>query len=203
MSKVKVVFITGGSASGKTTLADQIISKFGGRALLVSQDSFYKKLGKGANFDHPDALDFEKMKDVIRKLKDNKPAEIPIYDFTISNPVGSEIIQPKPILIFEGLFTLYDPELAELADFKIFVDTPADVRLSRRIQRDINERKRALDSVVDAWLKDVKPGYDTFIHPMRKYSDIVIPYEKVKNSAINSILVTIAHIHEDISKYLK
>lgn len=201
--KRKIVFITGGSASGKTTLAKQIIEHFGGRAILISQDSFYKPGDVNTNYDNPISLDFEKQKEILAKLKDGQAVEIPIYDFAQFKATGTQLIEPTEIIIFEGLFTLYDYQLSKLADFKIFVDTPADTRLSRRIIRDIEERGRDLHGVIKRWLEDVKPAYDTYIHPMKKYADIVVPWEKIRNRAIDALLVTIAHLNEDITKILK
>ncbi len=191
----KVIFITGGSASGKSTLSQQIIDHFQNDAVLVSQDAFYKSTGSEKfNYDIPKSMDFEMMKDVIAKLKNNKAAEIPIYDFVKNDRIGQTIVQPKPIIIFEGLFTLHDYELSELADFKIFVDTPADTRLARRIIRDVKERGRTLDSVIKRWISDVQPSYEKYIGPTKKYVDVVIPWHKIKTRAIEALLITITHI---------
>lgn len=201
--KRKIVFITGGSSSGKTTLAKQIIDHFGGRAVLISQDSFYKPGDSSTNFDSPSSLDFEKQHEVLGKLKKGESVEIPIYDFAQFKAVGTQIIEPTEIVIFEGLFVLHDYTLSKFADFKIFVDTPPDTRLARRIIRDIDDRGRELHGVINRWLEDVKPAYDAYIHPVKKHADIVVPWEKIRNRAIDALLVTIAHLNEDITKILK
>lgn len=195
----KVIFITGGSASGKSTLSQQIIDHFKDKSLLISQDAFYKMTtSENFNYDIPSSMNFEKMKEVILLLKSNQTAEIPLYDFVANRPIGFKKIAPKPIIIFEGLFTLHDYELSKLADFKIFVDTPADTRLARRIIRDVNERGRTIDSVIKRWIKDVQPSYEKYIGPIKKFVDVVIPWHKIKARTIEALLITITHIGKNL-----
>lgn len=191
----KVIFITGGSASGKSTLSQQIIDHFQDKALLISQDAFYKKTsGENFNYDIPSSMNFEKMKKVITLLKNNQNTKIPCYDFVENRPIGQKKVIAKPIIIFEGLFTLDNYELSKLADFKIFVDTPADTRLARRIIRDVNERGRTINSVITRWIEDVQPSYEKYIRPTKKFVDVVIPWNKIKSRAIEALLITITHI---------
>lgn len=190
-----VIFITGGSASGKSTLALQIIDHFKDQAVLISQDAFYQPKEKfTGSYDIPESMDFKMMINVLKKLKANKTAKVPTYDFVKNDRINMINIKPKPIIIFEGLFTLVNYELSKLADFKIFVDTPADTRLSRRIMRDVKERHRTIDSVIERWINQVQPSYEKYIRLTKKYVDVVIPWHKIKIPAIQALLVTIAHI---------
>lgn len=196
----KIIFITGGSASGKSTLSKQITDHFKTDAVLISQDSFYKTTtNDNFNYDIPDSMDFEKMIAVINKLKNDKSAKVPVYDFVKSKVVGQKLTKPKPIIIFEGLFTLHNYELAHLADFKIFVDTPADTRLARRIIRDVKQRGRTLDSVIKRWIDDVQPSYEKYIKPTKKFVDVVVPWHKIKSRTIEALLITITHIGKTIN----
>lgn len=202
--KNKLILITGGSASGKTHLAKELAKHFGSRAIFLSQDSFYKPGGgHDRNYDEPAAFDFEKQKQVLKELLDNKETTLPVYDFAKHDVVGSTPIKPAEYIIFEGLFTFYDYELSKLADFKIFVDTPADTRLARRIMRDVKERGRDVEEVINRWLKDVQPSYREFISPMKRYADVIIPWHKLKERAIKSIVVTISHLDVPIDKLLE
>lgn len=199
----KLILITGGSASGKTHLAKELSKHFGDKAVFVSQDSFYKPGGNSErNYDEPAAFDFEKQLECLTNLIEGKDTDVPVYDFAKHDVVGTTTIKAAEYIIFEGLFTFYDYNLAKLADFKIFVDTPADTRLARRVVRDVQERGRDVQEVVDRWLKDVQPSYNTYISPMRKYADIVVPWHKLKARTIKSIVVTITHLGLTIEELL-
>lgn len=202
--KNKLILITGGSASGKTHLAAELSRHFGKRAVFLSQDSFYKPGGNPErNYDEPKAFDFDIQREVLAKLLNNEVADVPVYDFAKHDRVGHEKVEPAEYIIFEGLFTFYDYELTKMADFKIFVDTPADTRLARRIVRDVQERGRDVKEVVDRWIKDVQPSYREYISPMKRYADVVIPWHKLKERAIKSIVVTIINLDQDIDTLLK
>ncbi len=145
----KMIFITGGSASGKTTLANQMKAKFGKDAILISQDAFYKPTGNpNTNYDVPKAFDFKLQKEIFTKLANGESVEIPVYNFAKHDRDGVRTIMPAPIIIFEGLFTFHDSTLLRNADLKIFVDTPSDTRLGRRIIRDVKERDRDVAEVI-------------------------------------------------------
>lgn len=192
MTKPKIIFITGGSASGKTTLALQIKEAMGDKATLISQDMFYKPTqAKNVNFDTPEAFDWDLIKKVCLELKEGKTTKIPVYSFETSSRIGWEEVVPQKVIIFEGLFTFYDYELSKSADFKIFVDTPSDTRLARRIMRDVKERGREITSVIKRWEDDVQPSFVKYIKPLKHQSDIIIPWVKVKENAIKAIIATI------------
>lgn len=202
--KNKLIIITGGSASGKTHLAAELARHFGKKAVFISQDSFYKpKGGPERNYDEPAAFDFKTQHEALSKLINNEAAEIPVYDFAKHDRVGTQLIEPAEYIIFEGLFTFYDYETAKIADFKIFVDTPADTRLARRIVRDVNERGRDVQEVVNRWIKDVQPSYREYISPMKRYADVIIPWHKLKERAIKSVVVTIINLDKNIDALLQ
>ena len=188
----KIIFITGGSASGKSTVAQQIKEALGGKATIITQDSFY--LPKGTvetNYDVPQAFDWSIQEEVFKNLSENKEVEIPIYDFSKHARDGSQKIKPNEVIIFEGLFTFHDNKVRKHADFQIFVDTPSDIRLARRLRRDISERGRDMDEVLTTWESHVEPSYKQYINPLKRYADIIIPWTKVKEKAVKAIIATI------------
>jgi uridine kinase len=179
-----VIGICGGTGSGKTTFAQRIVSELSAQtALLLQQDHYYKELPQNLthdeiarlNFDHPEALDFALMTEHVRSLKDGKPVLRPVYDFTRhqreSNPV---LLEPRAALVVEGILILQNQELRELLDIKIFVNTDADIRFIRRLDRDIRERGRTLESVVSQYLSTVRPMHNEFVEPSKRYADVII-----------------------------
>jgi len=188
MKEAFIIGIDGGSASGKTSLAQRIIDMLPGkRVAIVSQDNFYRGLTpeeqKNAhdfNFDHPDALDFEAMHQVLTDLRHRKRVELPVYDFiTHTRSSKTEPMWGMDVIIFEGILVFYDhPKfpLTPLMDLKIFVETDSDTRLARRVFRDTQSRGRTVDSVLEQYERFVKPAYDTFIAPLRKKADVIIPW---------------------------
>lgn len=188
----KLIFVTGGSASGKTTIANQLKESLNDRAVLLSQDMFYKEVGSAdENFDVPSAFDWELQEKVFEKLKQNKAVKVPIYCFEKYKRIGYSKIVPKDIIIFEGLFTFWDHKIAKHADFQIFVDTPSDTRLARRIVRDIKERNRDPLKIIERWQNDVQPSFIKYVSTMKKYADIIIPWEQSKDKSIFALLSTI------------
>lgn len=188
----KLIFVTGGSASGKTTIASQLQRSLGENALLLSQDMFYKEVGSSdENFDVPDAFDWELQEAIIEKLKKGEDVEIPIYSFEEYRRTGYEIVKAKPVIIFEGLFTFWDHKIAKYADLQIFVDTPSDTRLARRLIRDVTERKRDAIEVIQRWQNDVQPSFLKYVDSMKKYADIIVPWEKAKDKSIFALISTI------------
>jgi len=190
-----LIGITGGSASGKTTIAKEI-SKMLPNSLIFSMDCFYSDLPIGQdpkhyNFDHPNALDFEKCQHALTDLMHWNPTSIPIYDFSLNKAVGTEIIQPSSIIIIEGIFALYINAIREMMDMKIYVHADDDVRLARRLQRDIVERGRTIEGGLSQYNRFVKPCQQLFITPMMKYSDIIIPNDKDNHIAIDIIFQSI------------
>jgi len=189
--------VAGGSGSGKTTVAHNLVKAFKSEdAVLVEQDAYYKELNHltieekaKVNFDHPNSIEFELLKEHLLKLSTGEAIERPIYDFkTHSRKVESVSIHPSRIVIVEGILLFAVPEIRDLFDVKIFVDTDADEMLIRRIERDINERGRTFASVKHQYLNTVKPMYLEFCEPSKRYADVIIPRGGENKIAINMII---------------
>ena len=184
MDNVIVIGIAGGTGSGKSTLIRKIKENFGDAITVISHDSYYKEQ-KGmtyeercqTNYDHPDAFDTDLLVEHVMRLKNWETVEIPVYDFTIHNrAIGeTEIVKPSKVVIVEGILIFENQELLDCFDIKVFVDTDADVRIIRRILRDVQERARTLDSVVTQYLTTVKLMHEQFVEPSKKKADIIIP----------------------------
>lgn len=191
MNKPVVIGVSGGTGSGKSTVAKAIFKSLPDEnILIIEQDAYYKDQSNltydervKTNYDHPLAFDTDLLIEHVKQLCDHKCIEKPIYNFSIHNREEKTVnVQPKEIIIIEGIMILEDARLRNLMDIKIFVDTDADVRIIRRITRDINERGRTLESVIEQYLTTVKPAHEQFIEPTKKYADIIIPeggYNKV------------------------
>ena len=175
--------IAGGTGSGKTTLTDNIVSAFRDNVAVIHHDSYYKAHNdmtyeerSRLNYDHPDAFDTELMLEHLKLLKAGQSVEVPVYDFTVHNRSDrTETVKPAKVLVVEGILIFADRELCDQMDIKIFVDTDADVRILRRILRDVEERGRSLESVVDQYLTTVKPMHDQFVEPSKRRADVIIP----------------------------
>lgn len=185
--KVKLVLIAGGTCSGKTTIAEAIgrrLSKL--KTVIVSHDNYYKNLEHlspsdraRVNFDHPDSIDKDYLLADLHEMLKGKAVNVPDYDFkTHSRKEGKLCVADADVIILEGIFALYYPELLTLADLKIYVDTDADLRLARRLSRDILERGREVDNVLNQYLETVKPSHEAFIAPSKKNADVIIPGDK-------------------------
>lgn len=179
-----IIGICGGTGSGKTTVANRILESVCAREVVfIQQDSYYRNLKdlpldfrQVANFDHPDALDNELLIHHVRKLKNGEPIDLPIYDFkTHSRLNETRPVDPKPIVIVEGILIFSEPRLLELMDIKVFVDTPDDIRFIRRLRRDIAERGRTVDSVIEQYTATVRPMHMQFVEPSKRYADVIIP----------------------------
>ncbi len=179
-----VIGICGGTGSGKTTIADRIISALSEQDVLVlQQDHYYKDLPHlplderaKQNFDHPDSMDTPLLTEHMRQLREGKAVERPVYDFTQHRRVARTVrLEPRPALILEGILIFENKALRELMDIKIFVDTDADLRFIRRLSRDIRERGRTVESVVQQYLATVRPMHMEFIEPSKRYADVIIP----------------------------
>ncbi len=191
MGKPIVIGVSGGTGSGKSTVAQAIFKSLPDENILIlEQDAYYRDQSNlsfeervKTNYDHPLAFDTDLLIEHIKLLCNHEPIQKPIYNFSKHNRESESIlVQPREIIILEGIMILEDERLRDLMDIKIFVDTDADVRIIRRITRDINERGRTLESVIDQYLTTVKPAHEQFIEPMKKYADIIIPeggYNKV------------------------
>ena len=201
-----IIGVTGGSGSGKTSVSKAIFEQLHGHSLLMLQeDSYYKAQDEKpfeertkVNYDHPDAFDTDLLIKQIHELLNWKSIEVPVYDYA-AHTRSKEVIKKdrKEVIIVEGILVLNDPRLRDLMDIKIFVDTDDDIRIIRRIQRDIEERGRSLQSVIDQYLATVKPMYHQFIEPTKRYADIIVP-EGGENQVAIDLLVT--KVRDIISK---
>ena len=181
--KTIIIGIAGGTGSGKTTLTEKLRDHFGTNEVSVlNHDSYYKRHDElpyeercKLNYDHPDSFDTPLMVAHLRELRAGHPVQVPVYDYTIHNRSDKTVtVQPAPVIIVEGILIFDSPELCDLMDMKVFVDTDADVRILRRILRDVKERGRSLDSVISQYLNTVKPMHQQFVQPSRQYADIVV-----------------------------
>src|SRR5437764_1757196 len=179
-----IIGICGGTGSGKTTVANRILeSVSAGEVVFIQQDSYYRNLKdlpldyrNAVNFDHPDALDNDLLVHHIRKLKAGGSVELPIYDFKTHTRLNDTVlIEPKPIVIVEGILIFADARLLEQMDIKVFVDTPDDIRFIRRLRRDIAERGRTVESVIEQYLETVRPMHMQFVEPSKRHADVIIP----------------------------
>ena len=207
LSKPILIGIAGGTASGKTSIAEFLRDSFKGSnsVTIIKEDDYYKDQSDltmeeryKTNYDHPLAFDFDLMLEQLKQLLNCKTIEKPKYDYTVHNrSQTNEIIYPSDVIILEGLFALYNPEIRELEEIKIFVDTPADVRFIRRLARDIKERNRTMENVMNQYLTTVKPMHDQFIEPTKKYADVVIPGGRSNLVGIDLIKTKISSILDE------
>lgn len=192
-----IIGVAGGSGSGKTTVANNLVKAFKAEdAVLVEQDAYYRELlnmsieeKAKVNFDHPDSIEFELLRKHLEILKEGKSIDRPIYDFTThSRKEGAVRINSSKIIIVEGILIFAVPEIRELLDVKIFVDTDADEMILRRIERDMNERGRSFESVKNQYLTTVKPMFLEFCEPSKRYADVIIPRGGENKVAIDMII---------------
>ncbi|HMQ04672.1 MAG TPA: uridine kinase [Pyrinomonadaceae bacterium] len=179
-----IIGICGGTGSGKTTIAKKIVGSVGAESVvLIEQDSYYRNLSDmplderhQANFDHPDSIDSDMLVNHIMRLKQGLPVEMPLYDFvTHTRSDRIEVIEPKPVVIVEGILIFAEPRVLDLLDVRVFVDTPDDIRLMRRLRRDINERGRTFDRTLDQYERTIRPMHFEFVEPSKRHADIIIP----------------------------
>lgn len=204
MEKSLVIGIAGGSGSGKTTLLKNIIGTFGPAITVISHDNYYKRHDEMTyeercklNYDEPAALETDLMVRQLEQLCRGQEILCPVYDFTVHNRSHETIrIKPERVIVVEGILIFENKALRDLMDIKIFVDADADIRICRRIKRDVNKRGRSLESVITQYQETVKPMHEKYVEPSKKYADIVVP-EGGKN------LVALAMIQGYISRYLE
>ena len=204
MDKILVIGIAGGSGSGKTTLLKNIIQTFGPAITVISHDNYYKRHDEMTyeercklNYDEPAALETDLMVRQLEDLRNGKEILCPVYNFTVHNRSDETIlIKPEKVIIVEGILIFADEALRDLMDIKIFVDTDADIRICRRIKRDVNKRGRSLESVILQYQQTVKPMHEKYVEPSKKYADIVVP-EGGKN------LVALSMIQGYIARHLE
>jgi uridine kinase len=200
-----IIGIAGGTGSGKTTLANKLEQHFGEKeAILVSHDNYYKRHDEmpyeqrcHLNYDHPDAFDTELMISQLKELKAGHSVQCPTYDYSVHNRAEATVpLSPAPVIIVEGILLFVDPALCDLFNFKIFVDTDADERILRRILRDVKERGRSLDSVVNQYLTTVKPMHEAFVEPSKRKADIIVPQGGENEAALQMLIRYIEnHLH--------
>ena len=179
-----IIGICGGTGSGKTTIARKIVEAVGARnVVLVEQDSYYRNLAdmplderKQANFDHPDSLDSDMLVNHILRLKQGREIEMPLYDFkTHTRSDKIETIKPRPVVIVEGILIFAEPRVLDLLDVRVFVDTPDDIRLLRRLKRDHDERGRPYERTMDQYQRTIRPMHFEFVEPSKRHADVIIP----------------------------
>ena len=179
-----IIGICGGTGSGKTTIARAIVDAVGAEhVVLIEQDSYYRNLADmplderhQANFDHPDSIDGDMLVNHIKRLKQGQQVEMPLYDFvTHTRSDRIEIIEPRPVVIVEGILIFAEPRVLDLLDLRIFVDTPDDVRLIRRLRRDIVERGRTFERTLEQYERTIRPMHFEFVEPSKRNADIIIP----------------------------
>ena len=196
-NKCYIVGIAGGTGSGKTTVTDNIVAGIGhDHVVIIDHDSYYRDLSEfgglspdHVNYDHPSSLETEMLIEHINRLKDNLPIHKPLYDFTTHHRKKETLyIEPKTIIIVDGILIYTEEKLRELFDLKIFVDTDADERIIRRIKRDLLERGRSLESIIDQYLNTVKPMHLQFVEPSKRWADIIIPQGGNNKIAVDTMI---------------
>ncbi len=183
MDNILVIGIAGGSGSGKTTLMKNLITRLGGQVTVLSHDNYYKRHDDMTydercllNYDEPEAFDTSLMVYQLGELRRGFSIDCPVYDFTVHNRSNETTkIVPERVIIVEGILIFENKELRDLMDVKIFVDTDADIRLCRRIKRDVNKRGRSMESVLKQWQQTVKPMHELYVEPSKKHADIIVP----------------------------
>ncbi|TFU60028.1 uridine kinase [Gemella sp. WT2a] len=205
MKKPLVIGIVGGSGSGKTTVTKRVIEELSqDKVVLIEQDYYYKNQDHltmeervKTNYDHPDAFDNDLLAQHLQELIQGREVDMPIYDY-VNHTRSSETKhqESKEVIILEGLFGLYSKTLREQLDIKIFVDTPSDIRILRRLLRDMKERGRSVESVISQYLTSVRPMHEQYIQPTRQYADIVIPDGGYNDIAVDILLTKIKSILE-------
>lgn len=205
--KVLFIGIAGASASGKTSIAKTLAERFGGSVPIISQDWYYralddKSLGPTHNWDIPSSFNRELILESIKSWKSGKPVWTPRHDYAAYEQIDNvELVRPSPVMIFEGILAFEDPEIAKLLDLKIYVDCDPDVALGRRVLRDTNERGYKLELVLERYRTHVKPAFETYILPMKKLADVIIPNngsDGVYN--MNSIDIIESYIQNKLNK---
>ena len=194
-----IIGVAGGTGSGKTTLAENIARAFGDRVAVITHDSYYRAQNDMSyeerckqNYDHPDAFETDLLCEHLDALARGEAIDVPVYDYTVYNRSSrTERVEPRAVVILEGILIFCDERLREKMDLKIFVDTDADERILRRISRDTKERGRSLDSVIDQYLTTVKPMHDAFVEPYKRYADIIVPGGGSNPAALDMIITRV------------
>ncbi len=203
MTKPFLVGVAGGSGSGKTTVAERLAGLVGVPELaLLRLDAYYRDRNHlpgderaAINYDHPDAFDWPLLLDHVDALLDGHAVQVPVYDFATYLRLPDRVeVAPARIVVVEGILVLYEPELRERFDLKVFVDTEADVRFIRRLERDVNERQRSTESVVEQYLTTVRPSHEQFIEPSKRHADVIVPHGGMNAPALDVLLARLREL---------
>ncbi len=204
-----IIGVAGGTGSGKTTVANRILERVGTEHIAyIPHDAYYRDLShlpheerQKVNFDHPDALETELMVEHLLQLREGHAVEIPVYEFTLhTRTQQTRHVEPARIVLAEGILIFAEPALRRLFDVKLFVDTDADIRLIRRLQRDVEERGRTVQSVIDQYLGTVRPMHLEFVEPSKRYADVIIPEGGFNEVAIEMVAARIRGLLQEESK---
>jgi uridine kinase len=205
MKKPMIIGVAGGTASGKTTVSKRILEAIGPNHLAyLEHDAYYRDLShlplverQAFNFDHPDALENELLIAHLEQLSQSQPIEVPVYDF--ANYVRTDQlrrVEPRPVILVEGILIFVDKKLREMMDFKIFVDAPADLRFIRRLRRDVLERGRSVNHIIEQYLATVRPMHLQFVEPSKQYADVIIPRGGKNLKGIQMVITQIQQMLE-------
>ena len=203
MDKVMVIGIAGGTGSGKTTITRKLVQNFGPDVSVINHDNYYKahhnmpyEERAKLNYDHPNAFDTDLLVEAVKELKQGRSVTCPVYDYTIHDRSSETItIKPARVIIVEGILIFQSRELCDQMDIKIFVDADADVRILRRIVRDVRDRGRSLDSVINQYLSTVKPMHEQFVEPSKRNADIIVPQGGHNRVALEMVMERVrAHL---------
>ncbi|HXK43830.1 MAG TPA: uridine kinase [Anaerolineae bacterium] len=204
-----IIGVAGGTGSGKTTVANRILERVGTEHIAyIPHDAYYRDLShlpyeerQKVNFDHPDSLETELMVEHLLQLREGRAVEIPVYDFTLhTRTQQTRHVEPARIVLAEGILIFAEPALRRLFDVKLFVDTDADIRLIRRLQRDVEERGRTVQSVIDQYLRTVRPMHLEFVEPSKRYADVIIPEGGFNEVAIEMVAARIRGLLQEESE---
>ncbi|KIA79603.1 MULTISPECIES: uridine kinase [Chromobacterium] len=202
MSTPFIIGVAGGSGSGKTTVTNKVLETIGSEmAAVIIQDYYYRDQSHltfeqrlGTNYDHPQAFDWPLLISHIDDLRNGRAIEMPVYDFANHTRSDQTVtVQPAPVIVIEGLFPLYDAALREMMSLKIFVDTDSDVRFIRRLKRDIAERGRTMENVIEQYLTTVRPMHNQFIEPTKRFADVILPHG-ANDPAVDIITTKVASL---------
>ena len=198
-----LIGVAGGSNSGKTTIAERLADVIGTEELsLIRLDSYYItmrdepiEVRAAVNYDHPDAFDWDLLYRHLQRLTAGESVQVPVYDYTIYDRTDEfELVVPGKVVIVEGILVLWEPRLRGMLDLKVFVDTPADLRVIRRLQRDVAERGRTQESILDQYLTTVRPSHEQFIEPSKRYADVIIPQGGLNRPALDVLLARVEQL---------
>lgn len=205
MTQPFLIGVAGGSSSGKTTVANRIAEYSGAEAVSVIQlDSYYRDfpdepldVRRAMNYDHPDAFDWELLNQHVDLLARGTPVTVPIYDYAAYGRTGEvQVVEPTPIVVVEGILVLWEAQLWPRFDLRIFIDAPADIRLVRRIQRDVLERGRTVTSILDQYLDTVRPAHEQFVEPSKRHADVIFPDGGRNERAMEVILARVRELSD-------